>query len=81
MNYQRELDFALRAAKAAGENARHIRAQPWGQNMLIVAVSGWGQESDRRSSMEAGFDHHFVKPVDIDVLTGLLTEVALPPMP
>ena len=52
--------------------ARRMRAQPWGRNMLMVAMSGWGEEVDRCNSIEAGFDHHFVKPVDIDVLTGLL---------
>ncbi|MEP7058813.1 MAG: PAS domain-containing protein [Caldimonas sp.] len=54
--------------------ARHIRAQPWGAEMLLVALSGWGQLDDRRRSKEAGFDHHFVKPVDIDALSDLLQQ-------
>jgi CheY-like chemotaxis protein len=47
---------------------RQIRAQEWGRNMLLVALTGWGQEADRARSQEAGFDHHFVKPVDPKVL-------------
>ncbi len=40
---------------------------------LIVAVTGWGQEEDRRRSREVGFDLHLVKPVNADALRGLLT--------
>jgi signal transduction histidine kinase/ActR/RegA family two-component response regulator len=47
---------------------RLIRAQEWGRNMLLVALTGWGQEADRKRSQEAGFDQHFVKPVDPKVL-------------
>jgi CheY-like chemotaxis protein/two-component sensor histidine kinase len=47
---------------------RTIRASDWGRNMLIVALTGWGQEADRARSQEAGFDQHFVKPVDPKVL-------------
>lgn len=54
------------------EVCRRIRRQPWGKDMMIVAVSGWGQEQDRLRSQEAGFDHHVVKPVDFAALTGLL---------
>ncbi len=39
----------------------------------MVAVTGWGQEEDRRRSREAGFDHHMVKPVDPSVVTELLS--------
>ncbi|MEO5696844.1 MAG: ATP-binding protein [Burkholderiaceae bacterium] len=56
--------------------ARWIRAKPWGQGMLMVALSGWGQESDRRASLDAGFDHHFVKPLEIEALTRLLSQRA-----
>jgi len=45
-----------------------IRQQPWGQDVLLIAVTGWGQDEDRRRSHEAGFDHHIVKPVDPDAL-------------
>jgi CheY-like chemotaxis protein len=54
------------------EVARRIRAQPWGHRITLVALTGWGQESDRRRSGEAGFDSHLVKPLDLDRLTALL---------
>ncbi len=41
-----------------------IRAQPWSRRAVILAITGWGQEEDRRRSLEAGFDEHLVKPVD-----------------
>ena len=40
--------------------------------MLLIALTGWGQSEDRQRSHEAGFDHHFVKPIDFDALQGLL---------
>jgi signal transduction histidine kinase len=51
------------------ELARRIRAQPWGESMVLVALTGWGQEGDRRRSREAGFDSHWVKPLDIELFT------------
>ena len=54
--------------------ARRIREQPWGREVLLVALSGWGQEDDRSKSIDAGFDHHLVKPVDIEALTELLAQ-------
>jgi signal transduction histidine kinase len=54
------------------EVARRIRAQPWGRRITLVALTGWGQDSDRRRSGEAGFDSHLVKPLDLDKLTELL---------
>ena len=48
---------------------RAIREQPWGRDVVIVAVTGWGQEEDQRRAREAGFDGHLVKPIDPDVLT------------
>jgi signal transduction histidine kinase len=51
---------------------RRIREQPWGKSMLIVALTGWGQDEDKRQSREAGFDHHLVKPVEPAVLEELL---------
>jgi len=44
--------------------ARRIRAEPWGKNIVVVALTGWGQEEDKRLAFEAGFDRHFTKPVD-----------------
>jgi CheY-like chemotaxis protein len=46
------------------EACRHIRAQAWGASMVMVALTGWGQEDDREQSRAAGFDLHLVKPVD-----------------
>ncbi len=54
--------------------ARRIREQPWGQKMVLVALTGWGQEEDRRKSKEAGFDLHMVKPVDFHALLKFLDE-------
>ena len=57
------------------DTCRRIREQPWGRDIFIVAVTGWGQEDDRRRSLEAGFDHHLVKPVAHAVLTELLADL------
>jgi len=54
------------------EAARRIREQPWGKDMVLVAVTGWGQEVDRRRSQEAGFNAHMVKPVDPAALQQML---------
>jgi CheY-like chemotaxis protein len=54
------------------EAARRIRQLPAGRSMLLVAVSGWGQDADRARSIAAGFNHHLVKPVDIQALQGML---------
>jgi PAS domain S-box-containing protein len=56
------------------EAARRIREQPWGKNMVLAALTGWGQEDDKRRTREAGFDHHFVKPLDPAVLQKFLAE-------
>lgn len=55
------------------EVARRIRQQPWGADMVLIAVTGWGQDEDRRRSNDAGFDHHLVKPVGLNTLIQLLT--------
>jgi PAS domain S-box-containing protein len=57
------------------EVCRSIRREPWGRNMVLVAVTGWGQDSDRKASKEAGFDYHLVKPVDSKELMKLLAGV------
>jgi signal transduction histidine kinase/CheY-like chemotaxis protein len=54
--------------------ARRIREQPWGRDMLLIATTGWGQETDRHNSKAAGFDHHLVKPVDATSLMKWLTK-------
>ena len=55
--------------------ARALRAKPRGDEALVVAVSGWGQERDRERTGEAGFDHHLVKPVDFHTLGQLLDDL------
>jgi PAS domain S-box-containing protein len=54
------------------EVCRRAREQPWGHDMLIIALTGWGQEEDRRKSRDAGFDGHLVKPVEYAALNALL---------
>ncbi|HEX2254672.1 MAG TPA: PAS domain S-box protein [Thermoanaerobaculia bacterium] len=54
------------------EVCRRMRRQAWSSETMIVALTGWGQEEDRRRSHEAGFDHHVVKPVETSELVSLL---------
>lgn len=54
------------------EVARRLCQEPGRDRMMLLAMTGYGQEEDRRRSREAGFDHHLVKPVDLDKLRGLL---------
>jgi PAS domain S-box-containing protein len=54
---------------------RRIREQAWSEGVVIIAITGWGQDEDRRRAHEAGFDHHFVKPVDLDHLVKLLAQL------
>jgi signal transduction histidine kinase/ActR/RegA family two-component response regulator len=62
------------------EAARRIRDQQRHEGLTLVALTGWGQEEDRRRSEEAGFDAHLIKPVDFAALTKLLAEsVPTPP--
>jgi PAS domain S-box-containing protein len=58
------------------ETARRIREQPWGKDIFLIAVTGFGQEEDRRRSLEAGFDYHMVKPVNFVELEKKLSEIA-----
>ncbi|QDT16658.1 PAS domain S-box protein [Alienimonas californiensis] len=46
------------------EAARRIRDEPWGSDMMLAALTGWGQQEDRRRTAEAGFDRHLVKPAE-----------------
>ena len=54
------------------EACRRIRGQPWGSRVMIIALTGWGQEEDRRRTHQAGFDAHLVKPVDPAALMRLV---------
>lgn len=55
--------------------AKLIRSEPWGGQMVLIALTGWGQEQDRKRSREAGFDHHLVKPVDPKALMALVSDL------
>ena len=57
------------------EVCRRVRKEPWGKDIVIIALTGWGQEDDRRKSQEAGFDGHLVKPVDYEKLLELLASL------
>src|SRR5688572_13369339 len=54
------------------EVCRGIREQPWGKRMVLIALTGWGQDNDRRQAEQAGFDSHIVKPVDFEGLLRML---------
>ena len=59
--------------------ARQIRGQAWGRAVIIIALTGWGQEGDRERSREAGCDGHLVKPVSLADLQNTLSELAVGP--
>jgi CheY-like chemotaxis protein len=56
------------------EAARQIRAQPWGEPMVLIALTGWAREQDRQRTRAAGFDAHLVKPFSYDQLVASLAE-------
>ena len=55
------------------ELAERIRHEAWGAGMTLIAVTGWGQDADRRRALAAGFDHHFTKPIEPDQLERLFS--------
>jgi signal transduction histidine kinase len=57
------------------ELAQRLRQQPGGERRVLVAVTGWGQPDDRRRTAEAGFDHHLVKPPDLDVVRTICDDI------
>jgi len=61
------------------EAARRIRSQPWSNGVVLVALTGWGQEEDRARARNAGFDFHLTKPASPDALAKLLSGDGLPP--
>jgi CheY-like chemotaxis protein len=75
-------DFALVDIGLPGmsgyEVARRVRERPELASVRLVAQTGWGQDSDRVRSKEAGFDFHLVKPIDIDVLEDVLSGATVP---
>ena len=54
------------------ELAAHLRGLPGLHGIRLFALTGYGQESNRQKTREAGFDHHFVKPVDLDAIEAVL---------
>jgi CheY-like chemotaxis protein len=61
------------------ELARRLRAQPETSRSTLIAITGYGQESDRKAALDAGFDHHLVKPVDTAKLAVILSNLAVGP--
>ena len=57
------------------EAARALRAREGGGAMMLVAVTGWGQDEDRKRAFEAGFDHHLTKPAEFNALARLLQDL------
>jgi CheY-like chemotaxis protein len=52
--------------------ARKIRSTPAGNDVLLIAITGWAQDADKAESRAAGFDHHLTKPIEPATLMGLL---------
>ena len=65
------LDIGL-PGRSGYEVAKMVRQLEWGKEVLLVALTGWGQERDRRLARESGFDHHLIKPVEHAALARLL---------
>ncbi|QDU46369.1 Autoinducer 2 sensor kinase/phosphatase LuxQ [Symmachiella dynata] len=63
------------------EAARYIRQQPWGNKIMLVALTGWGQDEDKQKTKAAGFDHHLVKPAEPAAIQELLENVNSNPKP
>ena len=57
------------------EVARRMRGESWGKDVLLVALTGWGQDQHRRRSSAAGFDRHMTKPADPEALRAVLSGV------
>lgn len=56
------------------ELASELRQKPWAKDVVLVALTGWGQQEHRRRSADSGFNHHLTKPVELDVLQQILAE-------
>jgi CheY-like chemotaxis protein len=56
--------------------AERLRASAWSRSALLVALTGWGQDADKKRAVQAGFDHHLIKPVNVDELLMLLARYA-----
>lgn len=60
------------------ETARLVRGAPWGRSLLLVAMTGWGRDEDRRQAMDAGFDCMVEKPIDVEGIRALLAALRAP---
>jgi PAS domain S-box-containing protein len=56
--------------------ATKIRQQPWGRKAILIALTGWGQQQDRRRTREAGFDVHLTKPVNYQAISRLINDLS-----
>lgn len=56
------------------EVARRIRHESWGREMMLIAVTGWGEADDKRRAIAAGFDRHMTKPIDPEELERLMQQ-------
>jgi PAS domain S-box-containing protein len=65
------LDIGM-PGKSGYEVAQQIRSEAWGSQVILIAVTGWGQEEYKRQSQSAGFDHHLTKPVDLEALEAII---------
>ncbi len=52
-----------------------IREQAWAKDIVVIALTGWGQDDAREKSKEAGFDHHMVKPIELSALEPIVQEI------
>ena len=59
------------------ELAARLRELPESNGMRLIALTGYGQESDRQKTRDAGFQHHFVKPVDLDAIVAVLGDIRM----
>jgi PAS domain S-box-containing protein len=57
------------------ELVRRVRAAPWGRDIVLIAVTGWGQDADKLAARQAGFDAHFTKPIDFTKLDAAIGEL------
>jgi CheY-like chemotaxis protein len=68
-------DLHEQSLHKAREAARAMRAQPWGKDIYLVALTGWGQDQDKQKTKESEFDCHLVKPAEPSDFEALLARV------
>jgi len=55
--------------------ARHLRMEPWGKSVVLIALTGWGRTTDVQAAQTAGFDGHLLKPVEADAMLRVILEL------